>query len=142
MKDISRVESIQRSYTKAAFRRCGIAFSSYGDRLRKVNLKSLEERRLIFDLVLTYKIVHGQSDLNFNNYFAFNNSSYNLRRHSLQIKCNKNHVSLQWRNSFFVRVVNIWNSLTENIVRANSIYEFKSKMNNFSLREFTKLRLN
>jgi hypothetical protein len=139
--NIKRIESIQQSYTRMAFRRCGISFTSYGDRLRKVNLKSLEERRLVFDLVLVYKIVYGLSDLNFTDYFISNNSNYSLRRHPLQIKCIKNNSNQQWQNSFFYRVVKIWNSLPEDVVRTESISSFKSKLTTVFLSRFTKLNV-
>ena len=141
LKDISHIESVQRSYTRTAFRRCGIAFSSYGDRLKKINLKSLEERRLVFDLLLVYKIIYGLCDLNFTDFFIFNNSNYNLRRHSLQIKCTKDNLSQKWQNSYFCRVVKIWNSLSENVVRSINIFSFKRKLFNTNLSQFLKLSL-
>ena len=141
LKDISHIESVQRSYTRTAFRRCGIAFSSYGDRLEKINLKSLEERRLVFDLVLVYKIMYGLCDLNFSDYFTLNNTKYNLRRHSLQIKCTKVNTSQKWQNSFFFRVVQVWNSLSEDIVRSDNIFSFKRKLSKVYLSQFLKLSL-
>ena len=125
-KDIARIESVQKRFTRYSFLRCGLTFSSYTDRLRQVNLQTLEERRLITDLVLLFKIVNDMSDMKFLDYFVFNRTNYNLRRNSLQISPLKNHNSDQWTNSFFVRVTRVWNALPEEIVKASSLSKFKS----------------
>ena len=46
IEDITKVERVQRHFTKVAFRRCDVDFVSYNDRLRKLNIKSLQERRI------------------------------------------------------------------------------------------------
>ena len=68
-KDIEKLESIQRSFTKAACLRCSIPFSSYKDRLYKLNLKSLEYRRVVTDLIFLFKIIRGETNLDFSNFF-------------------------------------------------------------------------
>ena len=137
-KDIVRLETIQKRFTRRAFLKCGVPFSSYSDRLYKVNLKSLEELRIIFDLCLLYKIVYKISDLNFDDYFKVIKSNYNLRRNSLQIQCLRSHVNDQWRNSFFSRVPKIWNSLPDSLVKETSLNIFKSQLNAFNLTPFLK----
>jgi len=54
--DIALIEQVQRRFTKRL--RCldGVA---YTDRLQRLNLPSLELRRLHLDLVFCYKIVFG-----------------------------------------------------------------------------------
>ena len=56
IKDIDLIEQVQRRFTKSL--RCldGVA---YTDRLQRLNLPSLELRRLHLDLVFCYKIVFG-----------------------------------------------------------------------------------
>ena len=49
-KDIKKIESVQKVFTKRACNRCGMPFTSYYDRLVKLNLKSLQYRRIFFDL--------------------------------------------------------------------------------------------
>ena len=48
-KDIAKIESIQKRFTKYAFLRSQIPFSSYNDRLLKINIKSLQYRRIVFN---------------------------------------------------------------------------------------------
>ena len=54
-KDIVRVESVQRHFTK---RISGLNHLSYHERLRALNIPSLEYRRSRGDMIETYKILH------------------------------------------------------------------------------------
>ena len=51
-----------------------------------LNLKSLEYRRVEFDLMFMYKIIRGYVDLNFSDFFSVCHSEYSLRRHGFTIK--------------------------------------------------------
>ena len=51
-----KVERVQRHFTK---RLHGLKNKSYTERLKLIGLQSLERRRLNYDLILTYKILHG-----------------------------------------------------------------------------------
>ena len=57
--DIAMIESVQKHYTKKICFRCNVPNTSYSHHLHMLNIKSLEYRRLEFDLFLTYKIIHG-----------------------------------------------------------------------------------
>ena len=116
--------------------RCGLTFTSYADRLRQVNLQTLERRRLQTDLVLIFKIIYGMSDLNFTEYFVFKSSCYNLRRNSLQISPLKTHSNNQWRNIFFIRTTRVWNTLPEDLVTAPTIHTFKCQLKKLDLSKF------
>ena len=50
------LEKVQRLFTKRLFYRCNISMASYSNRLIYLYIKSLSHRRLISDMVLTYKI--------------------------------------------------------------------------------------
>ena len=68
-KDIISIESVQKSFTRKVCVCCNIPFSSYSDRLHKLNLRSLEYRRLEFDLILVYKICNDLIDIAFEDIF-------------------------------------------------------------------------
>jgi len=57
---VKLIESVQKKFTK---RLPGYASLSYEDRLSRLGLDSLELRRLRYDLLLTYKIVFGLTDV-------------------------------------------------------------------------------
>ena len=133
IKDVNKVERIQRHFTRVIFNKCNIPFSSYNDRLLKVDLKSLENRRIYFDLILLYKIINELSDLKFEDFFRYRNHNYILRSHHLQVEPKLYYKSTQWLHSFFVRTPKVWNNLPADIVTARSLATFKSllKRSNF-----------
>ena len=42
----------------------GLTGSSYGEHLIELNFQSLESGRLRYDIIETYKIIHGVTDVN------------------------------------------------------------------------------
>ena len=60
VKDIEAIETVQRHFTK---RLPGFCSLSYAERLKRLNLPSLELRRLHADLIYCYKVVFGLADL-------------------------------------------------------------------------------
>jgi len=66
IQDIMRTEKVQRHFTK---RLCGFRNFCYADRLAKLDLPSLELRRLQLDLIYCYKIVFGLVKLNSADFF-------------------------------------------------------------------------
>ncbi len=60
LKDIDLVENVQRSFTR---RIPGQRQFSYPDRLANLDLPSLEERRIVADLVFLHKLVYGHVNM-------------------------------------------------------------------------------
>ena len=60
VKDIEAIETVQRHFTKWL---PGFRSLSYAERLKRLNLPSLELRRLHADLIYCYKVVFGLTDL-------------------------------------------------------------------------------
>ena len=143
--DIIRIESIQRSFTRKAFLRCNIHFSSYKNRLYQLGIKSLQYRRLTFDLILIYKIIHGLSDIKFDDYFSFQQNIYVLRGNSRKIKLRsdfKMQATLQVRHCFFMRSTKYWNLLPDHIAKSSNIVNFKRNLLSFDLHDlFPELNL-
>ena len=99
---INLIESVQRAFTE---RLSGFQNICYADRLVKLQLQSLEHRRLVYDLILCFNIVHGFSALTFSDFFSLPNST-NLRGHSLRLavplaRNNIRNTFLQLRSSQF-----------------------------------------
>ena len=68
VKDIEAIERVQRRFTK---RLRGYRNYSYAERLRLLQLHSLEVRRLVIDLVWCYKIVFHIADICMDDFFSF-----------------------------------------------------------------------
>ena len=129
---IDKLESVQRRFTK---RISGLESLSYADRLKLLNLDSLELRRLRADLVSTYKFIFGLSDVS-SNFFAVRENC-STRGH--QFKLMLEHCDTNTRKHFFAqRVVTVWNSLPAATTNFTTLTAFKASLQNINLRAFTR----
>ena len=123
-KDKQRIETVQRHFTKNIE---GMNTLEYEERLRKLNLPTLEFRRLRGDLIETYKITHNIYDpLTTKTLFSYDVDE-RTRSHTLKFyKSRFNKTKFQ--NFFTNRVINIWNTLPKLIVTSESLNIFKNRM--------------
>ena len=63
------IKSVQKQFTKKICYHCNITNTLYSHHLNMLYLQSLENKRLEFDLIVMYKIIHGYVDLNFDDLF-------------------------------------------------------------------------
>jgi hypothetical protein len=120
---IDKCERVQKYFTK---RLLGLWNVCYLDRLDKLKLESLEVRRIKFDLICVYKILHGLLNVHCNEFFVLSNLA--TRGHSFKLsKTFCKHTFAQ--HGFAYRVVNVWNGLPENVVSAKSLACFKRNLN-------------
>jgi ribonuclease P/MRP protein subunit RPP40 len=118
--DIIKIESVQRRFTK---RLAGLSALSYADRLTKLNVESLELRRLKADLLLHYKLTHCLMNLA-GDVTVFMSHETKTRGHDKRIS--KPHSKYNCRAfSFACRSVNAWNSLPQCVVNAGSVFNLK-----------------
>ena len=83
-------------------------------------------------MVLVYKIINNLVDLDICDFFDFDISPYNLRRHNFYFK--KPSCKLDVSKYFFTnRVINPWNSLPSNVVNAPSLDLFRKRLNCFNI---------
>jgi len=120
--DISRIEKVQRKFTK---RLPGYGDLSYVERRAKLNIKTLELRRLHYDLVMCYKIVFNIIQLRFCDFFVF--STWPTRGHPYKLQVN--HAPVDARRNFFAcRVVKLWNSLPADTTDFGSLGRFRTSL--------------
>jgi len=67
-----KIESVQKFFTR---RICGLEKLSYSERLNILGLETLNGRRVIFDLILCYKYLHGLVEINYCNFIRIHQSS-------------------------------------------------------------------
>jgi hypothetical protein len=128
--EINMIEAVQRFFTRSIG---DLASSTYLERLVKLNLDSLQCRRLKADLVMCYKVLNGRVDINISSFFK--RSLYTSTRGN-SFKLSKLAVDSERDKHFFMnRVINTWNALPEHVVSSTSINCFKLKIAclNFSL---------
>ena len=119
---ILRLENMQRRVTKIIK---GAENYSYRERLEKLILTTLLERRMRADLNETFKIINGIS--NYGRYF-FRISSQTWNLLTRQISKIKSTNQLDF---FANRVIYFWNKLPNQIKNSNSVENFKIKWNGF-----------
>ena len=100
---------------------------TYPERLNYLNLHSLKGRRLRGDLIETYKIFNGLTDIKWNAFFEERNNNIKTRNQYGKIFHSQYRTNIRG-NFFSNRVNNSWNSLTPDLKQAFNINEFKNNL--------------
>jgi len=110
--DIEAVESVQRRLTKRL--PAGLNGLSYPERLKHVNLDSLELRRLYTDLYYCYKMLFGLVDVQVADFFEW--TPHHSTIEAITLNCTgKDVLRLSDQPFFSERVVNVWNNLPASV---------------------------
>ena len=125
-KDIDALEKIQRRATRML---PVLREKSYEDRLKILNLTTLETRRIRGDIIQAFKIIKGFDDVETDNFFMFRKTKC-TRGHSLTLFKSQCHLDIR-KYGFGHRVVNLWNALPEDIIICDSLHSFKSRLDKF-----------
>ena len=114
---ILEIESVQRTFTRIIE---GMTDLTYKQRLEKLNMTTLLERRMRGDLIETFKILNG-----FNNYGQnlFHRSS---RTGNLTYRSDNTNIDF-----FSNRVIKYWNKLPEFVKNVNTVNGFKNALDKF-----------
>jgi len=99
---------------------------TYHDRLQRLQLTTLESRRVRGDLIEVFKIINGFEDVNYKDYFVVSNTG--LRLH--EFKLFKGNTTIR-KNSFSQRVIDHWNNLSYDVVACTSVLQFKKRLDIF-----------
>ena len=117
--DLRMLEQVQRRWTKKIN---GFANFSYSDRLSRLNLYSIKGRLLRADLIQVWKIMDGKCP---HLSHLFERVVHGRTRgHTKKIFVPRHSTDVRSR-FFSLRIVELWNSLPEEIVSAESIQSFK-----------------
>jgi len=93
--------------------------------MKKLNLTTLETRRLRGDLIETFKILSGFSEVNREDFFDL--STNHLRGQRLKLFKNR-FVTTYGKYLFGNRVVDEWNWQTEDVISSLTMNSFKNKL--------------
>ena len=122
-KDIDTLKKVQRRATKLVR---GLRTMSYEERLTKLDMQSLEQRRLRGDLIEAYKILTGKEHVDPSIFFK-PSPSKNLRGNSMKLFKPRSRL-LSCQNFFSQRVIAYWNCLPNDVVEASSTNMFKNRL--------------
>ncbi len=109
VKDKTKLEKVQRFATRLVPELRGM---SYEERLRELNLTSLEYRRVRGYMITTFKILKGIDRVDKDRLF-------NTRGHRWKLSAQMSHRDIR-KNFFCVRVVDKWNALGSDVVESAS----------------------
>ena len=123
VEDLSALEKVQRRATRQV---SGLKCLPYQERLKILQLTSLKDRFRRGDMIETFKIMTGKLNVDHTHWFE-RNTDQRTRGHKLKLKVRRS--KNQARSKFFSnRVVEMWNSLPEEVVTAESLNQFKNRL--------------
>ena len=125
-KNINVLEKVQRRATKLV---SDLRNVPYEERLIRLKLFPLKDRRLRGDMITTFKLLNGLIDVDANRLVPLLDSTVsqiNTRSHNQQIKCKVPRSNLR-RYFFTNRIVLSWNTLSRDTVNSPSVEVFKDR---------------
>ena len=128
--NINRIESIQRRATKFILK----TNEDYDFRLKQLDLQSLYDRRFIRDVTFLFNLMKGHYNIDFSDKLLFcreRNVDYNLRINDSLDLANMYSRTNSFKYSYFIRIINEWNSLPDDVKESENIYFFKHKLITF-----------
>ena len=131
VKHIRKIERIQRAATKMV---PSLRDLTYEERLAKLNLPSLEERRERGDLITVYKAMREMEKIDRDDLFVWDTRE--TRGHGKKLKKTRCLRSIK-KHGFPYRCIDTWNGLEKDILNARNIHEFKDKLDNSRYRDRT-----
>lgn len=122
-KEAEILERVQRRATKMIQ---GMTGHTYEDRLKLLDLPTLVYRRYRGDAIEVYKYLRGVYNVDSSSLLP---RAFDTRTRGHEYKLLKRPCRGQLRSNFFsMRVVNLWNSLPEDVVSAPSLNAFKGRL--------------
>ena len=128
-KDIQMLERVQHRATRMV---PGLAKHQYEDILKHMNLPSLVYRRARGDVIEVFKYMHGIYNCDSSQILTGHRTQGpTTRDHSMKLEKRDSKGCLR-SNVLGYRVVNLWNSLPEDVVSAATVNCFKGKFDRLS----------
>ena len=121
-KDLVMLEKVQRRATRLVSE---LKRLDYETRLKELNMFSLDRRYKRGDMIEVYKIFSGLDDLKLEDFFVIDNDG--RRGHSRKLKVKSARLDIR-KFSFSVRIVSLWNKLSEETVSCKSLDSFKKHL--------------
>ena len=127
--DLISLEQVQKRMIRMI---SGLHGKSYEEKLKELNLLSLKERRERADMIQTFKILQGFSDVNPATWFSRINHSRATRNAAdplnLEIQISRTNV----RSNFYsVRVPRKWNLIPSDIKESSTVSIFKRRYDEY-----------
>ena len=132
LKDIQKVENVQRYFTRRLF--CGCSYT-YKERLFLLGRETLESRQLKYDLKMYFKLINNLVKIDSSKFFCVGPVTKGTRGHDYRLQKRMFHNN-QLFNIFTNRAVDCWNALPDKIVYAKTYAVFSGYLKTLVLAEF------
>ena len=119
------LENVQRRAIRMV---SGLKSADYKERLKELDMTTLEERRHQADMLYVYKILTGQEDVDRADWFAMASENVRTTRvaaHRLNLRVAHGRLEVR-RNFFSVRVAGLWNDIPGHIKDQKTVTGFKN----------------
>ena len=130
VKDIDALEKVQKRFVRQISNVSG----TYEEKLNKIGLTTLQERRVRGDCIETFKMLHGVTNVDpslwFNKISHAEGPQTRLSTDPLALEIPPSRLDLR-KNFFSVRVPQIWNSLPLSMRQSTSVNSFKNAYDKF-----------
>lgn len=127
-KDINFIESIQRSFT---YRINGMKEFNYWQRLKALNLMSLQRRREKNIIIHVWKIKNGYFPNSIDLHFNLHKRSNSIKAVLKPLPKLRGRILTLFESSFIIYACKLWNILPSELTHIISLSSFKSKLNLF-----------
>ena len=117
--DKDLLENVQRRAVRMV---SGLKSANYEDRLRELNITTLEEKRHQVHMLYVYKVLTGREDIDKGQWFTMGTRTAS---HKLNVKVNHGRLDVR-RNFFSVRVSGQWNDIPGHIKDQQTVDGFKT----------------
>ncbi len=122
-KDFAKLEAVQRRATKMI---PSLRNKSYEERLARLNLLSLEKRRIRGKVTECFKMLKEFTNVNANKLFSIDELS-RMRSNGIKLRCRQ--TELNCTKFFFTNdVVREWNKLPPSVVQCITVNSFRNKL--------------
>ena len=130
-KDINKIERIQRAATKMI---PSLKDVPYEERLKRLGLPTLKERRERGDMIAVFRATIGAENIDRDDLFLWNEGP--TRGHDRKLRKTRCLRDVK-KYSFPYRSVDRWNNLDKEIVHSKTMHEFKTKLDRARLQDRT-----
>ena len=131
-KDISMLEKVQRRATKIV---PSLYDLPYDQRLLRLGLYPLKDRRQRGDMITVYNILNGRINMDSNKICQLSNGSRITRSHNQQLQGDICRTEMR-KNSFSQRIILPWNQLDPFTVISTTIDSFKERYDKAHLSQY------
>ena len=105
----------------------GLNKESYVERLKKLKLPTLSYRRIRRGMIQVFKLVNNMYDYDSTNILTFRDNSITSGNEKKKLFKQRPRIDLR-KYSFTNRVVDLWNSLPDNVSSAKTVFNFEVRL--------------